>query len=187
MKYLDIPIQHSEDGILRAMGRAGSRGYYIELFDRIRSQLPGVCLRTTLMAGFPGETARDFKSLLSFIEAVRFDRLGVFAYSDEPGTAAFGMSKKVTKKTILKRVEEIMFLQATISYEKNRALIGRKFRGIVDEVQDGTALARLYCHAPEIDGCVFIEDIPDDFTTDDFVTIQITDAEEYDLRGEIIF
>ncbi len=187
LKYLDIPIQHSEDGILRAMGRAGSRGYYLGLFDTIRSQLPGVCLRTTLMAGFPGESARDFRRLLSFVEEVKFDRLGVFAYSDEQGTAAFEMPKKVSKKTTLKRVEEIMFLQAEISYEKNRALIGRQFRGIVDDVQEGVALARLYCHAPEIDGCVFIEDTPGDFNTGDFVTIQITDAEEYDLRGEIIF
>lgn len=186
LRYLDIPIQHSEDNILRAMGRAGSRGGYIELFERIRSQLPDVCLRTTLMAGFPGESNRDFKALLSFVEEVKFDRLGVFAYSDEPGTAAFGMSGKVTKKTILKRVEEIMLLQAEQSYGKNRALIGRQFRGLIDEVTDGTALARLYCHAPEIDGCVFIENISGDSTTNDFINIRITDSEEYDLRGEII-
>ncbi|KWT95145.1 30S ribosomal protein S12 methylthiotransferase RimO [Candidatus Magnetominusculus xianensis] len=186
IKYLDIPIQHSEDGILRAMGRAGTRSSYIELFERIRSHLPGVCLRTTLLAGYPGENARDFKSLLNFIEEVKFDRLGVFAYSDEEGTAAFGMQGKVTRKTIQKRVEQIMFTQADISYERNRTLIGKQFKGLIDDVQDTTALARLYCHAPEVDGCVIIENVPDDFTADGFINIRITDAEEYDLRGEII-
>ncbi|MBF0319898.1 MAG: 30S ribosomal protein S12 methylthiotransferase RimO [Nitrospirae bacterium] len=187
LKYLDIPIQHSEAGILRAMGRGGPRGGYIELFERIRAALPDVCLRTTLMVGFPGESARDFKALLSFMEEVKFDRLGVFAYSDEQGTAAFGMPGKVSKKTMQRRVEQVMLLQAEISYEKNRTLIGRQFKGVIDEVQDNTALARLYCHAPEIDGCVFIENVPDDFPTGDFVTIQITGADEYDLTGEIIY
>ncbi|MCG6551195.1 MAG: 30S ribosomal protein S12 methylthiotransferase RimO [Candidatus Magnetominusculus sp. LBB02] len=187
VKYLDIPIQHSEEGILRAMGRSGSRAGYIELFERIRRHLPDVCLRTTLMAGFPGEGARDFKALLSFIEEVRFDRLGVFAYSDEEGTAACAMPEKVTKKTAQRRVEELMSLQAEIHYEKNCALVGMQFKALVDEVHEGTAAARLYCHAPEIDGCVFIEKLPDGFSADDFVTVQITGAEEYDLTGEIIY
>jgi ribosomal protein S12 methylthiotransferase len=168
------------------MGRGGSRGFYMELFERIRTALPDVCLRTTLMVGFPGESTRDFNALLSFMEEVKFDRLGVFAYSEEQGTEAFGMPEKVGKKTMQRRVEEAMLLQSEISYEKNHALIGRQFKGIIDEVNEGTALARLYCHAPEIDGCVFIENVPGDFPASDFITIRVTGAEEYDLTGEII-
>lgn len=186
LNYLDIPIQHSEEGILRAMGRAGSRGLLLDLFDKIRSKLPDVCLRTTLMAGFPGESARDFKALLSFVEAVKFDRLGVFSYSDEEGTPAFNMTKKVTRKTALKRLDELMTLQAAISYEKNRALIGRQFRGLIDDSSGGTRLARLYSHAPEVDGCVVVENCPGNLNAEDFITIEITDAQEYDLRGKIL-
>ncbi len=156
-KYLDIPLQHSEDRILKLMGRSGTRKSYARTIGKIREAIPGITLRTTLMVGFPGETEKDFAGLRNFVEEMRFERLGVFTYSKEEGTPAAGLKGGVAKKTMEKRRGEIMRIQSRISLEKNMALVGKKFRTIIDEVSEDAAIARLSSQAPEIDGVVIIE------------------------------
>lgn len=187
-KYLDIPLQHSEDKILRAMGRRGTRKEYIRLIRNIRRAIPGVVLRTTFIVGFPGETEEDFQGLVDFIEEIQFDRLGVFKYSKEEGTPSSKLKGQVPEKTKDRRLDEIMRRQAAISLEKNRELIGRRYEAIVDEIDDNIAIARLYSHAPEVDGVVIIEQSAisgqqSAVKIGDLVTVEIVDAFDYDLKG----
>ena len=206
-KYLDIPFQHSGGRILKMMGRKGSRKEYLELIKNIRIKIPDVSLRTTFIVGFPSETEKEFNSLIDFIEEVRFDRLGVFKYSKEEGTPAAKLKGHLTAAVKDKRLDKIMRHQAQISLEKNKELIEKRFKAIIDEISSGTAIARLYSHAPEIDGVVIINGaeaqkrrsaeansqtskLPRFLTSKlkigDFVTIEITDAFDYDLKGKII-
>jgi ribosomal protein S12 methylthiotransferase len=157
LKYLDIPLQHSEDRILRAMGRRGTRKDYYKLIRNIRRRIPDITLRTSFITGFPGETEEDFQGMLDFIEDNRFDRLGVFKYSREEGTLAAQLPAQVSQKVKDRRFNEIMKRQAVISLEKNQQLVGRQLRAIVDEVDEDVILARLDSQAPEIDGVVIIE------------------------------
>ena len=196
-KYLDIPMQHSEDKILRLMGRRGTRDEYRKLIRKLRRRMPGVALRTTFIAGFPGETEEDFNGLIDFIEEMRFERLGAFMFSREEGTASAKRKEQVPEKVKRRRFEEIMKHQSLISLELNRELIGRRFRAIIDEVAEDVTLARLYSHAPEIDGVIIIEKtkagsqkkdnrrLPS-ASIGDMVTVEITDAYDYDLKGEIV-
>ncbi len=210
-KYLDIPLQHSEEKILRAMGRGGSRKSIARMIEKIRTAVPQITLRTTFIVGFPGETDEDFARLKGFIEETGFERLGVFTYSREEGTPASKMKGAVPRKIREYRKDEIMKLQASISLEKNRALQGKRFRALVDEVEGGTAIARLSSQAPEIDGVVFLEQEEGasgrmtrrvrrgkDFGSSSrwtshgvaplrpgkFVKVKITEAYDYDLKGE---
>lgn len=200
-KYLDIPFQHSEDRILKAMGRPGTKASYKKEIERIRKVIPDITLRTTFIAGFPGETENDFQGLRKFIEDIRFDRLGVFTYSREEGSGAYNLKGNVPKKIRERRQHELMQLQSHISLEKNKELTGRKFRSLVDEVDGKMAIARLYSHAPEIDGVVIIEEgqgsrvkgqgargKPESgiIKAGDFVTVEIVEAYDYDLKGVII-
>jgi ribosomal protein S12 methylthiotransferase len=153
-KYLDIPLQHSEDRILRLMKRSGTRKGYLNLIEKIRDTIPDIILRTTFIVGFPTETEEEFNSLIDFIEEVKFDRLGAFRYSKEDGTSAAKIKGQISEVVKKKRVEELMNRQSNISFKKNRELIGKKFRAIIDELIHGIALGRLYSHAPEIDGVV---------------------------------
>ncbi|WP_333653088.1 30S ribosomal protein S12 methylthiotransferase RimO [Dissulfurispira sp.] len=187
-KYLDIPLQHSEDKILRLMGRRGTRKEYIKLIRNIRKTIPGVALRTTFIVGFPGETEDDFHGLVDFIEEIRFDRLGVFTYSKEEGTSSSKLKGHVPEKVKMRRLDEIMRRQAAISLEKNKELIGRRYEAIVDEIDGNIAIARLYSHAPEIDGVVIIEQSAissqqSALIVGDLVTVEIMDAFDYDLKG----
>ncbi|MDI6801346.1 MAG: 30S ribosomal protein S12 methylthiotransferase RimO [Thermodesulfovibrionales bacterium] len=192
-KYLDIPLQHSEDKILRLMGRRGTRKEYIKLVRKIRKIIPGVALRTTFIVGFPGETEEDFNGLVDFIEEIRFDRLGVFKYSKEEGTAAAKLKGQVPEKVKDRRLDEIMRRQAAISLEKNKELIGKGYPAIVDEIDEDVAIARLYSHAPEIDGVVIIQRAEDrgqktdeKIKIGDVVNVEIIDAYDYDLKGKLI-
>jgi len=143
-----------------------------------------VTLRTTCIVGFPGETDEDFNGLKRFVEEMRFERLGVFAYSREEGTPAYGMKGNVQKGMKDRRRDEILRIQSRISLDKNRALLGRRFKALVDEVDGGVAIARLSSQAPEIDGVLFIEG--GSVSKGEFVRVQIQDAYDYDLRGEVI-
>jgi len=191
-KYLDIPLQHSEERILRLMGRKGTRKEYLNLIRAIRSTIPDIALRTTFIAGFPSETEKEFNSLIDFIEKTRFDRLGAFKYSKEEGTPAAKLKGQLTEAVKNKRLDKIMQCQSRISLEKNKKLIGKKFKALIDEINNGVAVGRLYSHAPEIDGVVIIDDSPiHPFThspikAGDFVTLEITDAYDYDLKGKIV-
>lgn len=197
-KYLDIPLQHSEDRMLRLMGRRGTKKEYIKLFKNIRRRIPGVTIRTTLITGFPSETEEEFQSLMDFIEEIRFERLGVFKYSREEGTPASKIKGHISEKVKNRRYDEIMRLQAAISLESNKELVGKRFKAVIDEIDGNTAIARLYCHAPEIDGVVIINrtncgsnnsastEKVESFASGDFVHVEITEAYDYDLKGRII-
>lgn len=211
-KYIDIPFQHSEDRILKMMGRRGNRKDYLSLIEKIRDKIPAIILRTTFIVGFPSETEEEFNSLISFIEEMQFDRLGVFKYSKEEGTPASRLKGHLSKTIKDRRFDEIIRRQSRVSLEKNKKLISRQFKAIVDEVSDGIAIARLYSHAPEIDGVVIIEresrgqgvkgssekfnrsleplnpPILESFSfkIGDFITVEIIDAFDYDLKGILV-
>ncbi|MEK6651493.1 MAG: 30S ribosomal protein S12 methylthiotransferase RimO [Nitrospirota bacterium] len=199
-KYLDIPFQHSEDRILKLMKRGGARKGYLNLIRKIRSTIPDIVLRTTFIIGFPSETEKEFHSLLDFIDEVKFDRLGVFKYSREEGTPAAKLKGQISDIIKNRRVNEIIKHQAYISLDENKKLIGRQFKALIDEVTNGIAIGRLYSHAPEIDGVVIIEEGSKGSSfavlrrmdprvqgsnTGSFVTVKITEAFEYDLKGII--
>lgn len=193
-KYLDIPMQHSEARILKAMGRVGSGESYRRTIRKIRDAIPGVNIRTTFISGFPGETEEEFYGLINFIEEMRFERLGVFTYSKEEGTPAAKMKGNLPKRIKEKRYDEIMRIQSLISLEKNKSMIGKRFKALVDEVDGNTAIVRLCSQAPEIDGVVFIKNDFSRLTLNasrslrvgEFVNVNITDAYDYDLKGELV-
>jgi ribosomal protein S12 methylthiotransferase len=180
-KYIDMPLQHASSKILKLMGRGGSAGYYEKLIARVRSAVPDVIIRTTFIVGFPQETEEDFRELEAFIRKVEFDRLGVFTYSKEEGTPSSRLKGQVPARTKRARYERLMASQSGISMRKNKRLVGRTFRCIVDEVSDGIAVARISSQSPEIDGVVFVEDR--NAKKGEFVTVEITDAYDYDLKG----
>lgn len=182
--YIDMPLQHSEEKMLRLMGRGGSRKKFEELVLGIRRALPDVVLRTTLIVGFPEETDKEFDGLAAFVQNVQFEHLGVFMYSHEEGTDAYVLKGQVSKKIKQKRYNEIMSMQSAISLEKNKRLIGRTFTALVDDVEDSVATARLYSQAPDIDGVVFVQNETVDRGT--FVTVRIDEAYDYDLKGTVI-
>jgi len=183
VKYIDMPLQHSEDRVLRAMRRAGgTRKQYLKLIARIRKAIPGVALRTAFIVGFPGETEEDFNGLMDFVEEAKFDRLGAFAYSREEGTPAASMKAQVPEDVKRRRLEDLMRLQADISLEKNSELTGRTMRALVDEAETERAIARIYSQAPEIDGHVVVRG--EGIKTGEFIDVSITSASDYDLEGE---
>jgi ribosomal protein S12 methylthiotransferase len=182
-KYIDMPLQHASGKILGLMGRGGSAEYFGKLISRIRSAVPEVNVRTTFIVGFPQETEKDFGELVAFAEKTKFDRLGVFTFSKEEGTPSARLKGQVPARTKKARYERLMEAQAAISLEKNKALAGKTFRAIVDEVSDDIAIARIFSQAPEIDGVVFVEG--GKAKKGEFVTVEIVDAYDYDLKGKI--
>jgi ribosomal protein S12 methylthiotransferase len=190
--YLDIPLQHSEDRLLRLMGRRGTRREYTKLIRTIRRKIPGVTLRTTFIVGFPSETEEDFRGLVDFIEEMRFERLGVFTFSKEEGTPSAKLREQIPEKVKKRRLDEIMSRQAAISLEKNRELVGKRFRAIIDEVDNDVIIGRLCSHTPEIDGVVIIEKSETAALHDaslqvgDFADVAIVDAYDYDVKGVLV-
>jgi ribosomal protein S12 methylthiotransferase len=182
--YIDIPLQHSEERILRLMGRGGSRVYYENLITKIRDVIPGVNIRTTFIAGFPQETEGEFRRLEEFVGKMKFDRLGVFQYSREEGTTSYKLKGQVPKRIKRERYNKIMELQSAISLNKNKAIIGKTFKALVDEVDGNIAVARLYSQAPEIDGVVLLHD--SNVEKGRFVNVRIEDAYDYDIKGKIV-
>ncbi|MEW6109425.1 MAG: 30S ribosomal protein S12 methylthiotransferase RimO [Nitrospirota bacterium] len=183
-KYIDMPLQHSEDKILKLMGRGGSKKYFEKLISKIRDNIPGVNIRTTLIAGFPQETEEDFNHMADFVRDMEFDRLGVFIYSKEEGTPAYRIKGQIPKHIKEKRRNRIMEIQSAVSLKKNKSLSGRTFKALVDDVDGGIAVARIYSQAPEIDGIVLINEA--DAQKGDFVRVKIEDAYDYDLKGSIV-
>jgi ribosomal protein S12 methylthiotransferase len=191
VKYLDMPLQHASQNVLKLMKRGGSRASLERLIARVRERVPGIAVRTTFIAGFPGETEEDFDELLAFIKGVEFDRVGVFTYSDEEGTPAFELSDKVDAKVARKRRDRLMREQSRISLRRNRARVGETVRVLFEGASDETDLlwqGRMGTQAPEIDGCVLINDAPEGCAPEpgDFVNVRITEAQQYDLVGEIV-
>ena len=189
-KYIDMPLQHVSAHILRAMRRGGNRTSLSRMIDRIRSAIPGVTLRTTMIVGYPGETDRDFEELKTFCRDMEFDRLGVFCYSDEEGTAAFNSRRKVPATIAENRRRELMRQQAAISRRKNRQLVGKEMAILVEGPSDQSELllqGRLESQAPEIDGVCLINDSEvGPPAPGEFRTVRITRALEHDLLGTII-
>ncbi len=184
-RYIDIPIQHADDGILKAMNRRSTRASIEDTLARLRAAMPEIRIRTTLITGFPGERQAQFRALYDFVEKSRFQRLGIFAYSREEGTAAAEMPGQVRRDVKERRREKIMQLQQRISLEYNQALVGRTLEVLVEGIdEEGCYLGRTEYDAPEIDcGVVFRSDRA--LHPGDFVPVRITDAYDYDLVGEI--
>ncbi|MDH7601808.1 MAG: 30S ribosomal protein S12 methylthiotransferase RimO [Armatimonadota bacterium] len=181
VKYIDVPFQHADDRILRAMNRQGTQADYLRLVDEIREWCPDIALRTSFITGFPGETEEAFESLLEFVERIRFDRVGVFEYSPEEGTPAYRMKPRVPARVARKRRETLMRLQQEISLERNRSLVGKRLTVLVEQVSDDGFVGRSYRDAPEIDGTVCVEGGRAE--PGEFVEVEIVEAFEYDLRG----
>ncbi|HJQ25652.1 MAG TPA: 30S ribosomal protein S12 methylthiotransferase RimO [Blastocatellia bacterium] len=190
-KYFDIPLQHASRRVLQRMRRGGARPAYERLIARIRERVPGVAVRTTFIVGFPGEREEDFQELVEFVRAVEFDRVGVFTYSDEENSAGFELDEKVDAKTMRRRERQLMKEQARISRRRNRRMVGRRVRVLLEgrsKESDLLLEGRMETQAPEIDGVVLINDIPEgrEVRPGDFVTVEITEAHDYDLIGRII-
>src|SRR2546427_2158795 len=191
VKYLDIPLQHASQNVLRLMKRGGNRGSLERLIERVRRRVPGIAVRTTFITGFPGETAKDFDELLAFVRNVEFDRVGVFTYSDEDGTPAFELPNKIDPKIARHRRDQLMKEQAKISRRKNKARIGRTMRVLFEGESNESELlwqGRMETQAPDIDGCVLINDVPAEFepVPGNFVSVLITESHEYDLVGRVV-
>lgn len=185
--YIDIPIQHSEDAILKRMGRKTDRQSLLNLIETLRARIPDIALRTTIISGFPGETQAQHESLMDFIDLCEFDRLGVFTYSPEEGTPAAGYPDQIESSRAEAWREEIMLLQQEISYEKNRRLVGKKLEVLIEGYlpDEDIYVGRSYRDAPEVDGMVFVE-APYELMSGTFVEVLVTDANEYDITGEIV-
>jgi len=184
--YIDLPIQHINPEILRAMGRPVSRRSLEDLIGKVRETIPGVSIRTTLMVGFPGETAAEFSELVDFVESARFERLGVFEFSPEEGTRAARMRRQVPAYVKRKRRERLMGLQQEISLEHNNELVGKKVLVLTEGQMEekGMLKGRMATQAPDIDGHVVITQ--GDASPGQMVDVRITKAYPYDLEGEIV-
>jgi ribosomal protein S12 methylthiotransferase len=186
-KYLDLPLQHISDPVLKRMNRRCSSAGIRTLITRLREEIPDIALRTSLIVGFPGETDEDFRQLLQFVEEVRFDRLGVFCYSREEGTPAADMPDQVSERVKRERYNKIMKAQARLSFKRNRRLVGTTEEVIVEGYSEETELllkGRCSRQAPDIDGQVYITS--GTANVGDIVRLRITDSSDYDLIGEII-
>src|SRR5215475_2321223 len=191
VKYLDIPLQHASQNVLKLMKRGGNRASLERLIGRVRERVPGIAVRTTFITGFPGETEDDFNELLKFVRNMEFDRVGVFTYSDEEGTPAYDLSDKVDPKIAGKRRDRLMKEQAKIAKRKHKALIGKTVRVMFEGESNESELlwqGRMEAQAPDIDGCVLINDAPEGFVPQagDLVDVLIEEAHEYDLVGRIV-
>ncbi|MBA2339730.1 MAG: 30S ribosomal protein S12 methylthiotransferase RimO [Pyrinomonadaceae bacterium] len=191
VKYLDMPLQHASRNVLRLMQRGGTRESLERLIERVRRRVPEIAIRTTFITGFPGETEEDFQELLGFVRNAEFDRVGVFTYSDEEGVAAYDLRGKVDETIAMRRRNRLMKEQARISLRRNKRFVGRTVRVLFEGESQETDLlwqGRMETQAPEIDGCVLINDAPENIDPQpgDFVNVAITEAQEHDLIGRIV-
>lgn len=190
VKYIDMPLQHASAAVLKRMKRGSSGELFLKLLERVRRTIPGVAIRTSFIVGFPGETDRDFEELQQFVAAARFDRLGVFSYSDEDTSASYGLDGKVNGRTIYNRKRRLMALQRKISRARNRKLVGAEVPVLVEGVSEETDLlwqARTTSQAPEIDGVTLINDFEGDPPrAGEIRTLRITEAHDYDLVGTLL-
>ena len=184
--YLDIPIQHASDEVLRRMGRRTNQEELRQWIGRLRERIPDICLRTTLISGFPGETQEDFEELYRFVNEMEFDRLGVFPYSQEEDTKAAEMPDQVSGEVKCFRRDELMELQQAIAFEKAEQMIGRVLDVMVEGkvADEDVYVTRTYRDAPNVDGYLFLN-TSTTLMTGDFVKVLVTDSNEYDLIGEI--
>lgn len=185
--YLDLPIQHANDEILRRMGRRTSRKQLEEIIGKLRHELPDIAIRTTLITGFPGETREQHEELMEFADEMEFDRLGVFTYSPEEDTPAAGMPDQIPEEIKEERQAELMELQQEIAFDQAEEMIGREVLVMIEgKVADEDAyVGRTYRDAPNVDGLIFIH-TEEELMSGDFAKVRVTQALEYDLIGEMI-
>ena len=183
--YLDMPLQHASNNMLKAMKRQISREEMEELIVAIREKVPGICLRTTLIAGFPGETEEDVDELKEFLQRQRFDRVGIFTYSHEEGTSGFTLTDDVPAEEKEKRAQEIMEVQQEISFELNQQKVGKVFKTLIDKKEAGRYLGRTEFDSVEVDNEVVIRSTKK-IPIGEFVNVKITKAYDYDLEGEVV-
>ena len=183
--YLDMPLQHAANNMLKAMKRQITREEMEELTSTIRSTVPGICLRTTLIAGFPGETLDDVEELKEFLQRQRFDRVGIFTYSHEEGTSGFALTDDVPGEEKERRAQEIMEVQQEISFELNQQKVGKTFKTLIDKKEAGRYLGRTEFDSVEVDNEVVIHSTKK-LPIGEFVNVKITKAYDYDLEGEVV-
>jgi ribosomal protein S12 methylthiotransferase len=181
--YLDMPLQHAANNMLKAMKRQITREEMEDLVSAIREKVPGICLRTTLIAGFPGETLDDVEELKKFLEQQRFDRVGIFSYSHEEGTSAYGSADDIPQEEKERRAQEIMEVQQEISFELNQEKVGKTFKTLIDKKEAGRYLGRTEFDSVEVDNEVVIHG--KNLKIGEFVNVKITKAYDYDLEGEV--
>lgn len=185
--YLDLPIQHASDGILKRMGRRTTRADLEQIIARLRGAIPDICLRTTLITGFPGETQEDHEELMAFVDTCEFDRLGVFTYSQEEDTPAAQMPDQIPEEVKESRQAELMELQQEIAFDKAESMVGRELEVMIEGQVAGenAYIGRTYRDAPDVDGYIFIN-TEETLISGDFARVRVTGALEYDLIGELI-
>jgi ribosomal protein S12 methylthiotransferase len=189
-KYLDVPLQHASASVLKSMRRGGSAEIFLKTIEKVRAAVPGIALRTSFIAGFPGETEEDFLTLTQFVQEAKFDWMGVFSYSDEEGSAAFPLGGKVPRRTIESRMRKLMRAQKSISKQVRAAMVGRSLDILVEGESEETPLlweGRTEHHAPEIDGKVYINDFGpvSHLQQGHFYRCEITASHDYDLVARI--
>ncbi len=184
--YLDIPVQHASDNVLKRMGRRTNQAQLREMVEKLRTEIPDICLRTTLITGFPGETEDDHEELLQFVDELEFDRLGVFTYSQEEDTPAATMPDQIEEEIKLERQAEIMELQQAIAFEKAEEMVGKVLTVMIEGkiAEEDAYVARTYRDAPNVDGYLFVNTSAN-LMTGDLVKVLVTDSNEYDLIGEL--
>ncbi len=183
--YLDMPLQHASDNMLKAMRRQSTRAEIEDTISAIRERVPGICLRTTLISGFPGETRDDVEDVKDFLQKQRFDRVGIFTYSHEEGTSAYDLADDIPADEKQARAQEIMEVQQEISYEKNQERIGHTYKVIIDKKEAGRYLGRTEFDSVEVDNEVVIHS-EKKLPIGDFVNVKITKAYDYDIEGEVV-
>ena len=188
VKYVDMPLQHISERVLLSMKR-GSPGRYVrKVLGKLKTAIPDIALRTTFIVGYPGETEEEFQELYDFVEERTFDRVGVFKYSIEEGTTAAELSDQLPQELKDERYDRLMTLQQKVSFQKNKSLVGKTFKALIEgpsEDDPKSLQARLATQAPEIDGITYIRKVPGTFRTGEFASVKITKAKEYDLIAEI--
>ena len=189
--YIDVPLQHASASVLKRMKRGGGAEVFLRSIEKMRHTIPQLTLRTSFIVGFPGETEKEFDELCEFVRAARFDWMGAFSYSDEDGAGAFGLTDKVPAREIERRRKRLMQIQQQISREKKKALVGREFDLLLEGTSEETELlleGRTVMHAPEIDGKVFVNDVPEgrEVLPGEFYRCQVTEAHDYDLVAAIL-
>lgn len=185
-KYLDMPLQHITDNMLKSMRRGTTKQKTIDLVNAIRDKVPGIAMRTTLITGYPGETLQDFEEMYNWVEETEFDRLGCFTYSHEEKTHAHSLIDDVPEEIKQERVEAIMELQQGISYEKNQEKIGNTYKVLIDKIDGGYLTGRTEFDSPEVDNEVLIDATQQYATVGSFVNVKIDNAEDFDLYGQIV-
>ena len=184
--YLDMPLQHVSDSMLKSMRRGTTKAKTDKLLKLIKGKVPGIALRTTLIVGYPGETEEDFNTLVDWVKESRFERLGVFTYSHEENTGAYSLEDDVPEEEKQRRAELVMEVQQEISMEKNQELIGKQLKVLIDRIEGDQFVGRTEYDSPEVDNEVLIPVSDQYLRIGDFATVEITDAEHFDLIGKVV-